>query len=234
MVYCMFDPPNAGKGTYGLRLSNLFGIPFLSTGKLLRDKLEEEEMWFEGRYSQEMMDAGEMAPADLVNKLVRDALENSDWDCVLDGFPRLEEQVGPFLEMVGREKEFIVISLEQPTEVLLNRAEKRMVCTDCGRAYAIDNPNMQPREDGFCIDCGGEVVRRNDDSREVLRHRMDVYEERTEPVKEALLPRAEMFVAFSPKGDDVDAQSRRLHSAFVLSGSVSYTMHMSDDIEITF
>lgn len=208
MMVLMFGPPNSGKGTYGKRLSKLMNVPFISAGELVREKLREDEGWFEGRYSQEIYDEGKLVPADLMVRLIRESISASGGRCVIDGYPRNLSQLAEFS---NAGYPYVLVNVDQDDEVLIERAMKRMTCAGCGEIYAEGNPYMSPLPDGTCGKCGGVVGRRSDDTQEAVAKRLNIYREETYPVLDALSIDAEETIRFSPHGDDVDAFSVELH-----------------------
>jgi adenylate kinase len=73
-----------------------------------------------------------------------------------------------------------VIYLDVPEEALISRLTGRRVCRSCGAAYHVDA--APPKKEGVCDLCGGDVEQRKDDSIEVIKHRLDVYNEQTKPL----------------------------------------------------
>ncbi len=175
----MFGPPNSGKGTYGSRIAAHYGFKFIVAGDLVREQLKTDEGWFEGRYSWELYDKGELVPGDLMGKLIREKIEATGGSCVLDGYPRDEYQMGVFRELGFP---FILVHADQPDDVLIARALSRMTCTGCGKVYNRQNPMMQPNADGTCVDCGAEVKVRSDDNEGAVRKRLAKYRSATEPI----------------------------------------------------
>ena len=57
----------------------------------------------------------------------------------------------------------------------------RRVCANCGASYHVE---FKPSKDGkSCDACGTELSIRKDDSPEVVKSRLDIYHEQTEPLK---------------------------------------------------
>jgi adenylate kinase len=170
----------AGKGTQCVRLARHFVVPHLSTGDMLRMAVKEGTDF--GRKAKEYMDAGELLPDDVMVGMVAERLGRDDTNrrgYVLDGFPRTVGQAEALAEINADKPLDVVIDLEVPEEVVIQRISKRRVCTDCGTNYSVDAP---PRYDWTCENCGGDVVQRDDDTEEAIRHRLDLYREQTEPL----------------------------------------------------
>ena len=155
MKLLLIGPPGAGKGTQASKLSEVFGIPAISTGDIFRENVKNQTPL--GIEAKSYMDSGEYVPDDLTNKLVRDRLQNPD--CVngflLDGYPRTADQVQE-LDSILKEtnsKLDAVVQLTADSEEVVRRLAKRAI------------------EQG-----------RSDDTEDVLRNRLSVYEEQTAPL----------------------------------------------------
>ena len=100
---------------------------------------------------------------------------------ILDGFPRTvvqAESLAVITEAAGQPLD-LVIDLEVPEDIVIDRISKRRVCIDCGTNYSVDVP---PRYDWTCDVCGGEVQQRDDDTEEAIRHRLELYAKQTAPL----------------------------------------------------
>lgn len=155
MRLLLIGPPGAGKGTQASKLSEVFGIPAISTGDIFRANVKNETPL--GLEAKAFMDRGEYVPDELTNKLVRDRLQNPDCKngFLLDGYPRTADQVNE-LDDILREsgaKLNAVIQLTADTDEVVRRLAKRAI------------------EQG-----------RSDDTEEVLRKRLQVYENQTAPL----------------------------------------------------
>jgi adenylate kinase len=167
----------AGKGTQAERLAQHLGVPRISTGDMFRAAVRSGSRW--GKQAAAFMDAGELVPDDVVVGMVTERLGLEDVQkrgFVLDGFPRSVAQAEALDRIADPE---LVISLEVPTEMVLNRLAGRRTCEDCGTNYGSDNP---PSDDHICDVCGGKVVVRLDDTAAAISRRLAVYEEQTAPL----------------------------------------------------
>ena len=172
----------AGKGTQCVRLARHYVVPHISTGDMLRMAVKEGTDF--GRKAKEYMDAGELLPDDVIVGIVGERLARNDTTnrgYVLDGFPRTVGQAEALAEITAKAGQplDLVIDLEVPEDVVINRISKRRVCVDCGTNYSVDSP---PRYDWTCDVCGGDVRQREDDTEASIRHRLDLYREQTEPL----------------------------------------------------
>lgn len=170
----------AGKGTQAVRLARHYVVPHVSTGDMLRAAAKSGTQF--GVKAAHYMERGELIPDDIVNGLVRERLDQRDAQSrgyVLDGFPRTVHQAEELSKMLTDESQPLVVDLEVPTEVVLQRLAARRVCGDCGANYSTAAP---PRVEWICDVCGGEVVQREDDTEEAIRRRLALYEEQTAPL----------------------------------------------------
>lgn len=170
----------AGKGTQAVRLAEHYRVHHLSTGDLFRDAASAgTELGIEAK---SFMDRGFLVPDDIVIGVVEEQLHAGDRAAqgfVLDGFPRTRHQAEELDRMLGQYQLDLAIDLDVPTEVVLHRIAGRRVCSNCGALYHLDNP---PEKDWTCDVCGGPVVQRDDDTREAVMRRLELYEMKTLPV----------------------------------------------------
>ena len=98
---------------------------------------------------------------------------------VLDGFPRTVTQADGLDELLKPAELDLALNLVVPTELVLGRLASRRVCVDCGAIYSTSAP---PKLNWTCDVCGGEVVQREDDTEEAIKHRLDLYDISTAPL----------------------------------------------------
>ncbi|MEL6248114.1 MAG: adenylate kinase [Cyanobacteria bacterium J06648_16] len=147
--------PGVGKGTQAKILSTECAVPHISTGDILRAAVKDQTEL--GKKAEEYMNAGELVPDDLILGLIRERLGQPDaqkgW--ILDGFPRNLSQADFLDNLLGEIEQpcECVLNLEVPDEVLVTRMVER-----------------------------GKQLGRKDDTEEVIRNRLDVYQKSTEPL----------------------------------------------------
>ena len=147
--------PGAGKGTQAERLSQAFGIPAISTGDIFRHNVKNETEL--GKQAKAFMDRGEYVPDSLTNELVRDRLSHADAadGFLLDGYPRTADQVAELDDILGEHSQKLdaVVMLTADVDEVVRRLLNRAI--EQGRA---------------------------DDTEEVIRRRLEIYEEQTAPL----------------------------------------------------
>lgn len=179
MKLILLGPPGAGKGTHSDILAKRQNIPTISTGNILRAAVKNGTPV--GLRAKEYMDAGNLVPDSVIIGVISERLEQPDCagGYILDGVPRTIPQAEA-LEQAGIHFDH-VLSIEISDDEIVERMVGRRVCENCGASYHITN--VPPKREGVCDVCGGTLVSRADDSAEVVRNRLRVYHEETEPLK---------------------------------------------------
>ena len=180
----LLGPPGAGKGTQAERLRKDFGLPYYSTGIILREAVEAQSEL--GRRAKAYMDAGELVPDDLINEVIADRLDSGQADdgFLLDGFPRTigqAEMLEKTLDGRGRELSGVLL-IDAPDEEVVRRLSGRRTCAKGGHVYHVEfDP---PKNEGICDQDGSRLIQRDDDKPETVRKRLSVYHDQTEPLIE--------------------------------------------------
>ncbi|HOZ98744.1 adenylate kinase [Mesotoga prima] len=182
MNIILMGPPGAGKGTQAKRIAQIFKIPHISTGDMLREAVAAGNDL--GLKVKEIMDKGLLVPDDLMIDLVRERLSREDTrnGFILDGFPRTVEQAAALDEMLedlGRKID-VALLVNADEEEVVKRISSRRVCPECGKVYNL--LTIRPKVEGRCDNDGAELIQRDDDMPETVRARYRVYLEKTEPV----------------------------------------------------
>jgi adenylate kinase len=137
-----------------------------------------------GQKAKQYMDKGDLVPDDLIVEMAAERLQEEDAldGFILDGFPRTIEQAKALdaqLSELGRRITAAVL-IDVPDDELVRRLSGRRVCVKTGHNYHVDfDP---PKREGVCDQDGSRLVQRDDDKPDVIRNRLRVYHEQTEPV----------------------------------------------------
>jgi adenylate kinase len=178
----LVGPPGAGKGTQAQFIASHLAIPKISTGDIFRYNVSAGTEL--GRLAKSYMDRGDLVPDEITIAMVADRLQEDDAQAgfLLDGFPRNVPQAETLKKLLA-EWEFrleIVLELVVDDDEVVRRLSGRRTCRRCGRVWhATFDPPTRP---GICDDCGGELFQRDDDREETVRHRLDVYQQQTQPL----------------------------------------------------
>lgn len=180
MKLILLGAPGAGKGTQAEVICNTLNIPAISTGNIIREALKNGTEL--GLKAKSYMDAGQLVPDEVVIEIIRERLNHDDCanGFILDGFPRTVPQAEA-LDRMGIAIDRVV-DIEVADEKITARLSGRRVCPACGASYHVD---YKPSKDGENCDlCGAGLVIRKDDDPEIIKDRLKVYHEQTEPLKE--------------------------------------------------
>ena len=172
----------AGKGTQCVRLSRHYVVPHISTGDMLRAAVREDTPL--GRVAKQVMDSGGLVGDEIMVGIVEARLNRDDARTrgyILDGFPRTVPQAAALDEITAERPLDVVLDLDVPRELVLERISARRVCRDCGTNYVATATEKSP---WICEVCGGDVMQRDDDTPEAINRRLDLYEEQTAPLIE--------------------------------------------------
>ena len=178
----LLGPPGAGKGTQAKRLVDDFGLCYIATGNILRDAVREGTEL--GKQAKQYMENGDLVPDELMIKMIIARLEQPDTAAgfILDGFPRTiaqAEALSEELEHLGRSLTAALL-IEINEEEALRRLSGRRVCVKNQHNFHVDfDP---PKHPDRCDLDGSRLVLRDDDRPEVVRHRLEEYHGKTEPL----------------------------------------------------
>ena len=170
----LIGPPGAGKGTQASRFSQREGLTHLSTGDLLRQAIAARTDV--GLRVKAIVEAGGLAADELVLELVEARLGGvGDSGILFDGFPRTIRQAELLADLFSQRSLAppVVIEIRVPADDLIRRLTSRRTCSRCG---------PRPAGETVCGGCGQSLSVRADDSEEVARERLQVYEAQTAPL----------------------------------------------------
>jgi adenylate kinase len=206
----LLGPPGSGKGTQGERLQEDLRLPYYATGDILRAAVKEGTEL--GKTAQEYMDRGDLVPDGVIVGVIGERIASAEAvdGFILDGFPRTAPQaeaVEAKLADLGRALTAVLL-IDVSDDEVVRRLGGRRTCAENGHVFHVEfNP---PKEDGVCDLDGSELVVRDDDKPEVIRHRLDQYHAKTEPLvdhfdRQSLLRRIDGSIA----PDEVAEEIRR-------------------------
>ncbi len=180
MNIIFFGAPGAGKGTQAEIVSQKLNIPTISTGAIIREAIKAGTDM--GKSAQSFIEKGNLVPDEVVIGIIKDRLDEDDCKngFILDGFPRTIPQAEA-LDKMGVEID-VVLELSVSDDEIVNRMSGRRVCPKCGATYHTKfNPSTAGEN---CDKCGEALSIRKDDAPEVVKSRLVVYHNETEPLKE--------------------------------------------------
>ncbi|MGH2800411.1 MAG: adenylate kinase [Solirubrobacterales bacterium] len=177
----LLGPPGSGKGTQGERLQEDFRLPYYATGDILRAAVRDGTDL--GREAKEYMERGDLVPDDVIVGVIGERIDQKEAEdgFILDGFPRTDPQAEALdskLGELGREVSAAVLFDVSDDEVV-RRLSGRRTCTNGHVFHAEFDP---PKNEGVCDVCGAPLEIRDDDDPNVIRHRLEEYHSKTEPL----------------------------------------------------
>ena len=184
MNLVLLGPPGSGKGTQGERLQEDLELPYYATGDILRAAVREGTEL--GRAAKGYMDRGDLVPDEVIVGMIGQRIDSPEADdgFILDGFPRTAPQAEALaakLEELGRGLTAVLL-IDVDDEEVVRRLGGRRTCVESGHVFHVEF--SPPREEGVCDIDGSELVVRDDDKPEVIRHRLEQYHAKTAPLVE--------------------------------------------------
>jgi adenylate kinase len=178
----LLGPPGSGKGTQGERLQEDFRLPYYATGDILRAAVRNGTEL--GAEAKEYMDRGDLVPDEVMVGLIAERVSRGEAGdgFILDGFPRTTAQAEALdskMEELAR-KITAAILIDVSDEEVVRRLGGRRTCVKEGHVFHVEfDP---PKNEDICDICGARLEIRDDDKPEVVRHRLDQYHSKTEPL----------------------------------------------------
>ena len=151
----LLGPPGAGKGTNGKKLAQKYNLKHISAGDILR------EQYPIGTPERNIIDSGGLLDPILIGNTIRQYIINNQYNVILDGFPRVYEQL---LQIIDLPIKHIFILEINNEDVLLNRILNRTQCSKCNNIF---NTNV--------ICCDINTYRRSDDVKDIFINRLNTY-----------------------------------------------------------
>ncbi|GAB4008293.1 adenylate kinase [Glycomyces albus] len=177
MRLVLVGPPGAGKGTQAEIIADELGVPKISTGDIFRANVSGgTELGLEAK---RYMDAGDLVPDDVTNRMVTDRLSQDDAEggFLLDGYPRNTDQAVVLDGFLSRQGHALDLALELTVDddEVVRRLSGRRVSKSTGKVYHLEfDPPADPDSD--------DLYQRSDDQPETIKNRLKVYAEQTEPI----------------------------------------------------
>lgn len=197
--------PGVGKGTYARRAAPVLGFGHISPGDLLRASVQDRPD------IQEYLKRGELVPEELVFSLVDEKMKSLKTGgykgVILDGFPRSRAQAQGWLDRHNTSNPDLVVEFQLPEDLLFQKLLGRRTCSACGDLYNMfaftegeySMPAMLPKKEGVCDKCGGALVKRIDDTIDVIRDRLANHWKTEKELVEFLKDKVGCFETFPVK-----------------------------------
>ncbi len=174
MKLIFIGPPGSGKGTVAKKLAKEFNLTHISPGEMLREEIIKKTSL--GEEINKYYSKGHLVPDNIVSDMVKLKIRAHP-DFILDGFPRAVEQARILEDFIKVE---LVIFLDVPEKIAVERISGRRTCEKCAASYHIKN--IPPKKKGICDKCGGKLIRRPDEKPSIVKERFKVYQQKSLPL----------------------------------------------------
>ncbi len=187
----IFGAPGSGKGTYASRLQSKLDIDVIAMGDIFREIMKEDTDL--GREVRSYVEKGLLGPDSLTIRALKQHIAKikNKKGFLFDGYPRTIEQAKALEEIA---KIDVIIQLIVPDWIIIERLSTRRICKNCGEIYNIRY--LKPKVDMICDKCGGPLYQRPDDTPEVIKKRIEVYEQQTQPILKYYRGKGVPFIEF--------------------------------------
>jgi adenylate kinase len=172
--------PGSGKGTQAKIISEKYSLLHVSTGDIFREAISTKTPI--GVEVSGYLSAGRLVPDKLVLEVIKAKIATETKGLLFDGFPRTVDQAQGLDDYLASKAQAIdaVLFLDVDEESVVARLGSRRTCPKCQKIYnLISSP---PAKADLCDSCGGKLLLREDDKPEVIRRRISVYKDQTEPL----------------------------------------------------
>lgn len=173
----IFGPPGSGKGTYASRLKTRIGVEVISMGDIFREFMKNETDL--GKKVKQYVEKGHLIPNEIVIEVLRKKISEIPprKGIILDGYPRTIPQAKVLQEIV---KIDVILLQNVPDWIIIKRLSSRRICKNCNEVYNIRF--LKPKIENICDKCGGELYQRPDDTPDVIKKRIQLYQKMTSPI----------------------------------------------------
>lgn len=182
-IIILLGRSGCGKGTQAKLLLKDFNLSYLSSGELLRKRLQEKD--FTGKKLKKVIDKGDLVPTPIMFSVWSERIEGMKLEIdkkglIIDGSPRslreaeLMDSVFEWYEW----DQVKIFLLDISEEEAFGRLTKRRICKKCGRLIPWVGEFKKLKK---CDKCGGELEVRSDDKPEAIKSRLDFYKKDVQP-----------------------------------------------------
>lgn len=173
----IFGAPGSGKGTYASRLQAKLGVDVIAMGDIFRELMKEDSEL--GKKVKGYVEKGQLVPDGVVVEVLKQRLSKvpKEKGFLLDGYPRTLDQAKALDAVTPID---VILLLDVPDWIIIERLSSRRICKNCGAVY--NTRFLKSKVEGICDKCGGTLYQRSDDTPEVIKNRLQVYQAQANPL----------------------------------------------------
>lgn len=184
MIIVILGAPGSGKGTIAKLMQDVLNIEHISTGDMFREEIKNKTKL--GKELDKYLKKGILVPDDIAIEILEKRLSrpSAKNGAIIDGFPRTKSQAKYLRDMLKKngKKVDIVIKLNMPDDEIIDRTQKRRICSnnDCRAIYNLEY--TKPKIEGICDICGSKLIQRADDKEETIKSRLKTHHEQSKSI----------------------------------------------------
>ncbi|MFL1780817.1 adenylate kinase [Candidatus Hepatincolaceae symbiont of Richtersius coronifer] len=211
IVALLIGPPGSGKGFQAKIIQELFNIPHISTGDMLREEIKNKTSL--GAIIEEKIASGKLVEDSIMNKLLEEKIKKPESikGFILDGYPRtLAQAINLDYIFVNHNiTNYKVIELVVGDKVVIERILNRYTCLNCGSVY--NKISNNPQVEGVCDNCKSKnLSKRSDDVLEVVEQRLVTYHNQVKPILEYYDKKNKRYVMPTDQGTEENYKKQLL------------------------
>ncbi|MBI5391254.1 adenylate kinase [Candidatus Woesearchaeota archaeon] len=182
MILILLGPPGSGKGTQARMLMDQYKIPQISTGDILRKEIAAGSKL--GKEAKVLMNQGKLVPDSTIMSIIEQRIVQPDCKqgFIFDGFPRTIAQAESLGKLLKKKNLQLtrVLNFMVRDSVVVQRIAGRRTCLKCHAIFhVVANP---PKQANLCNSCSSSLVQRDDEKEDVVRQRLQEYQQKTAPL----------------------------------------------------
>lgn len=198
MFIIMLGGPGVGKGSYGKKIAEDYGVAHISTGDIIRNEIKNNTEL--GENLKIYVEKGKLVPHKTIVQIVKNRLLQDDCKngVLLDGFPRTKRQAVALEKILKEKGEKVDFAIEIiiSDEDIITRIINRQICSNENCKATYNSKFSPPKVDGICDICGKHLEKRSDDNEKVVKNRLKTYHKTSKKLLEYYSNKRNLYKIF--------------------------------------